>query len=293
MCYNPRMEEGLITLDLLCFRCRYNLRTRPAAGVCPECATPIAKSAEHARRLGGLRVARMFWGAVLLAGLGAVFFGMGAFVSFVFPGVFTAHGVWWVVMVGLLELGTRVPGALLVATCRPRAWGGRWSRVWVGGAVVAVAVLGASQIASGVFTLMILHGVTFSSAQVFWIFPVGLSIVSGFLNSVLLAGAGRYMAGIFVRLAMPRMAGVSIAALLICAALVALMTLTDISPLAGAYYGEGNFWPGFAYLLECVHELGNMFTPWVNAAVYDVFYGIHVVYWVAAAAAARRMMRGN
>lgn len=49
----PRVvdSDGVITIDLPCAQCEYNLRMLPVDGVCPECATPI--SDELVRRLGG------------------------------------------------------------------------------------------------------------------------------------------------------------------------------------------------------------------------------------------------
>jgi hypothetical protein len=36
--------DGAVVVDVACRRCEYNLRGLPAAGLCPECATPVGRS---------------------------------------------------------------------------------------------------------------------------------------------------------------------------------------------------------------------------------------------------------
>ncbi|HVX83698.1 MAG TPA: hypothetical protein VH253_02670 [Phycisphaerae bacterium] len=52
----PAATSAVIEQDLLCLRCRYNLRTLAGAACCPECGLPVAESVAYQGRYpGGLR----------------------------------------------------------------------------------------------------------------------------------------------------------------------------------------------------------------------------------------------
>ncbi len=69
--------DGRLTQDFSCVACGYNLRTQPAAGVCPECATPVQRSLERnlLRFASPDWVRTLAWGTLLLLiALGVQFF---------------------------------------------------------------------------------------------------------------------------------------------------------------------------------------------------------------------------
>jgi hypothetical protein len=57
---------GLITTDLPCAQCDYNLRTQPADGRCPECGHGVAASADAFRRRDIVDFSHVFSGAMIL-----------------------------------------------------------------------------------------------------------------------------------------------------------------------------------------------------------------------------------
>src|SRR4051812_1798992 len=57
----------LLTSDLPCFQCRYNLRALPADGNCPECGTPIAQSLAARDSFHFVDHRKLAFGAALLA----------------------------------------------------------------------------------------------------------------------------------------------------------------------------------------------------------------------------------
>src|SRR5262245_52264499 len=61
---------ALITTDLPCMRCGYNLRTLGTDALCPECATPVAQSIELHSKSGQYNLRRLAMGAALLAAWG-------------------------------------------------------------------------------------------------------------------------------------------------------------------------------------------------------------------------------
>ena len=56
------LTEAPLDADVLCWKCRYNLRTRLPSQRCPECDTSIAESIDRGREWGAL-LSRPSWGA--------------------------------------------------------------------------------------------------------------------------------------------------------------------------------------------------------------------------------------
>jgi hypothetical protein len=66
-------SDTLIDRDLPCVHCRYNLRTLPTSGKCPECGTPVARS----MRTASLAESDARWRSGLGAGLAMLAAGLG------------------------------------------------------------------------------------------------------------------------------------------------------------------------------------------------------------------------
>src|SRR4051812_48553197 len=77
------MQTGVVEKDISCVRCGYNLRTLSKAGVCPECAAPVAESLKG----GPFNNAPAWWMKRVASGLGLLG------VSFLAPVLGLV--VWW------------------------------------------------------------------------------------------------------------------------------------------------------------------------------------------------------
>jgi hypothetical protein len=97
--------DGLVTSDIPCRRCAYNLRGLAATGICPECGSPVEIS------IGGdlLRYSDAQYIETLRGGIHLIFLGLVAtIVAAVLSAVFR-HGVDQVFSTSLLRLAAQVP----------------------------------------------------------------------------------------------------------------------------------------------------------------------------------------
>ncbi len=124
----PAVAETPLDADVLCWRCRYNLRTRLPSQRCPECDAAIAESIVRGREWGEL-LYRPEWAAnalLLLAVSGAVEVSLSAAVSmarefFQTPVLYiTVIGIWL-----LASAGATVGTVWFVLSMQPRLVGGR------------------------------------------------------------------------------------------------------------------------------------------------------------------------
>lgn len=67
-------QDGRLAVDLACVECRYNLRTLPGSGKCPECATPVWETIR--RTVFNPRERR--WLSVLATGAGLLVVALGS-----------------------------------------------------------------------------------------------------------------------------------------------------------------------------------------------------------------------
>lgn len=146
--------EGVVAGDAPCRRCGYNLRTLPVAGVCPECAWPVAESVRSEKlRFADVRWLRQVrWGVRLLlvsvAGplaLNIAFFVVFNVAAALFNPPIDIHLVdKWTVFTGFVIVLVRlafVVGVFLVAVEEPATFVSRQVRnaAWMARAFALVA----------------------------------------------------------------------------------------------------------------------------------------------------------
>src|SRR5438132_1142240 len=58
---------GVISADLSCVRCGYNLKTQGIRGACPECGLGVDATMKSITRRTGTNLRKIAWGAFLLS----------------------------------------------------------------------------------------------------------------------------------------------------------------------------------------------------------------------------------
>src|SRR5947199_9472849 len=79
------VADGVVSHDLSCRKCAYNLRGLPFSGLCPECATPVVLSAQIdlLRFSDPQWVSQLAWGVTLLF-VATLFLMLGTILPFLF-----------------------------------------------------------------------------------------------------------------------------------------------------------------------------------------------------------------
>ena len=187
-----RNPSTRIDFDLPCVKCDYNLRTRPADGVCPECATPIRDSLRpdllrfaDVRWLGTIRNGMgialwtpivyfgIYWAVVAFFVATQSFFGSSLGVVFLVAWLFLVLSMYFCVLRMLW-------GLFLITTPDPNRPGrDRELRVWSRRLGVASALF------VGVGMLSLLAGVYFGIAMG----HIGRILNMGFKDFILATGA--------------------------------------------------------------------------------------------------------
>jgi hypothetical protein len=111
-------ELTVVSTDLACVGCGYNLRTQPLEGACPECAMPVTESLEIARQNEarfGQAISTESWRWLIVGALGCFGYLIGVLIEF--PASVS----------GTLTYLTTVPFTLCVAGANVMYWVSWWA----------------------------------------------------------------------------------------------------------------------------------------------------------------------
>jgi hypothetical protein len=123
--FNPNVDAGgVVTSDVACRKCAYNLRTLSISGRCPECGTSVGFSVQG----DFLRFSDPNWVNTLRRGVICMLSGVGVIVLGVILAtvIRSAEGIEWVepfaAFSGLAGYLLYVIGSWLLTTPTPAAW---------------------------------------------------------------------------------------------------------------------------------------------------------------------------